>query len=197
MKVYTHYNTIDGTGYGYRWRTLLQFGTSWDIIGSVVMMNPGSANYKHADHHPEDDRSLLSILHTFDNEHSLCEPWFEFGSDQTLGFVAELFAEKSHVNGNKDLSGVIQVYNLFYLKEPDPIKGIALNAELNLNDINDSIFTQDIKALEAPVYLGFGRLSRNFAFRKKPSNSLRGQEHLGLDTCTLSSMLTALPIRGV
>jgi len=179
MKVYTHYNTIAGTGYGYRWRTLLQFGTSWDIIGSVVMMNPGSANYKYADHHPEDDHRLLSILHTFDNEYSLCEPWFEFGSDPTLGFVAELFAEKSHVNGNKDLNGVIQVFNLFYLKEPDPGKGIALNAEFKLNEINDSIFTQDIKALTAPVYLGFGRLARNSAFRKKAEQFFERTRALG------------------
>ena len=179
MKVYTHYNTITGTDYGYRWRTLLQFGTSWDIIGSVVMMNPGSANYKHADHHPEDDPVLLSILHSFDNEHGLCEPWFEFGSDPTLGLVAELFAERSRVYGDKDLNGVIQVFNLFYLKEPDPGKGIALNAEFNLNDINDSIFTQDIKALTAPVYLGFGRLARNSAFRKKAEQFFERARELG------------------
>lgn len=40
MKVYTHYYKIDDNE-GLRWPTLLQFGKSWDIIGSVVMKNPG------------------------------------------------------------------------------------------------------------------------------------------------------------
>ena len=43
MKVFAHYYDSDETGNNYRWRTLLQFGASWDIIGSVVMKNPGSA----------------------------------------------------------------------------------------------------------------------------------------------------------
>ena len=43
MKVFAHYHKSETTGKDYRWRTLLQFGTSWDIIGSVVMKNPGSA----------------------------------------------------------------------------------------------------------------------------------------------------------
>ena len=50
MKVFAHYYDSDETGNNYRWRTLLHFGTSWDIIGSVVMKNPGSAephNYVH------------------------------------------------------------------------------------------------------------------------------------------------------
>lgn len=43
MKVFAHCYDSDETGNNYRWRTLLQFGTSWDILGSVVMKNPGSA----------------------------------------------------------------------------------------------------------------------------------------------------------
>ena len=39
MKVYTHYNKIANTDMGYRWRTLLQFGNSWDVIGSIVIPN--------------------------------------------------------------------------------------------------------------------------------------------------------------
>ena len=42
MKVYALWHKENG--YEYRWRTLLQFGTSWDIIGSVYMKNPGSAS---------------------------------------------------------------------------------------------------------------------------------------------------------
>lgn len=44
MNVYTHYRTITPS-IGFRWRTLLQFGDGWNIIGSVVMKNPGSAYF--------------------------------------------------------------------------------------------------------------------------------------------------------
>ena len=42
MKVYAHYECLDNIEY--RWRTLLQFGSSWSVLGSVVMKNPGSAH---------------------------------------------------------------------------------------------------------------------------------------------------------
>jgi hypothetical protein len=46
MKVFAHYLGNDKNwnlskdGFQYRWRTILQFGNSWDVIGSVVMKNP-------------------------------------------------------------------------------------------------------------------------------------------------------------
>ena len=44
MKVYTHFYLMDeNTAIGFRWRTLLQYGNSWEVIGSVVMKNPGGA----------------------------------------------------------------------------------------------------------------------------------------------------------
>lgn len=36
MKVFAHYIKDDTTGNEYRWRTLLQIGNSWNIIGSIV-----------------------------------------------------------------------------------------------------------------------------------------------------------------
>ncbi len=41
MKVYAEF--IDDNGLLFRTKTLLQFGDSWDLIGSIVMKNPGSA----------------------------------------------------------------------------------------------------------------------------------------------------------
>lgn len=52
MKVFTHYTKITEQE-EFRWRTLLQFGESWDIIGSVVMKNPGSAAVSRAVTDPE------------------------------------------------------------------------------------------------------------------------------------------------
>lgn len=146
MKVYTH-NKIANTDMGYRWRTLLQFGNSWDVIGSIVMMNPGGANFKYPDHHAETDKELLNHLRQFDNDQSFTEDWYEFGSDPTLNLVNELFTERARLNGYGNLNGVIQIFNLFYLKDPNPNKGIALNNQFKLNDINDKIFNDDIKPI--------------------------------------------------
>ena len=41
MKVYAEF--INDESLIFRTRTLLQFGDSWDLIGSIVMKNPGSA----------------------------------------------------------------------------------------------------------------------------------------------------------
>ncbi len=167
MKIYTHYNLIGNTERGYRWRTLLQFGTSWNIIGSIVMMNPGNANFKHSDHRPEADVELLNHLRQFDNSINQNEAWYEFNSDPTLDIVNEMFSERSRVNGFGELNGVIQVFNLFYLRDPNLDKGIELNNKLELDSTNDTIFEDDIKNLKAPLYLGFGQLSQNPQFKDK------------------------------
>lgn len=64
MKVFAHYYQSETTGNDYRWRTILQFGTSWDIIGSVVMKNPGSAEPLNSVHEPP----TLEYLKRFSNE---------------------------------------------------------------------------------------------------------------------------------
>ena len=167
MRVYTHYTEIVNTNNGYRWKTLLQFGTSWDIIGSIVMMNPGGANFKYNDHHAETDEKVLCHLRKFDNDYSKNEDWYEFGSDPTLDIVHEMFSERSRANNLGELNGIIQVFNLFYLKDPNLNKGLSLNNMLNLDEINDRIFTDDLQSITAPLYLGFGCLSKNPQFKEK------------------------------
>lgn len=167
MRVFTHYTQINQTNIGYRWRTILQFGTSWNIIGSIVMKNPGGANFKYKDHHAETDEEVLSHLRKFDSEQSENEKWYEFNSDNTLNLVHKLFSERSNANNLGELNGVIQVFNLFYLKSPNLNEGLALNDKLNLYEINDRIFVDDIQSLTAPLYLGYGSLSQNPLFKEK------------------------------
>ena len=154
MRVFTHYTQINQTNIGYRWRTILQFGTSWNIIGSIVMKNPGGANFKYKDHHAETDEEVLSHLRKFDSEQSENEKWYEFNSDNTLNLVHKLFSERSNANNFSELNGVIQVFNLFYIKSPNLNEGLALNDKLNLYEINNRIFVDDIQSLTAPLYLG-------------------------------------------
>lgn len=113
MKVFTHYTKITEQE-EFRWRTLLQFGESWDIIGSVVMKNPGSAAVSRAVTDPE----TLQALQGFD-ENTSKETWFEFTPDQTMYCIRDLFREYYSANTHKDLNGVIQIFNLFYIREPN------------------------------------------------------------------------------
>ncbi|MBQ6955901.1 MAG: hypothetical protein IJP80_04730 [Bacteroidales bacterium] len=168
MKVYTHYQAIDDCGNGYRWRTLLQFGNSWDIIGSVVMKNPGSANFKNGKDISITDSSLLANLAAFEYPGDEGKEWFEFKGDQTMYCVAELFALYYNVPDKMQLNGVIQIFNLFYLKEQDLGKALKTNKELAmLGEINDTIFKHDIVSIKAPIYLGFGKLAKSSDFRDK------------------------------
>lgn len=41
MKVYAQYFELEGISY--RLNTILQFGDSWELLGNVVLANPGSA----------------------------------------------------------------------------------------------------------------------------------------------------------
>lgn len=88
MKVYTHFIKIDEND-GYRWRTLLQFGNSWDCIGSVVMKNPGSS--KMVDSVPISNDVIIKNLKKYQD---IELPWYEFSEDTTMKCIAELFAYK-------------------------------------------------------------------------------------------------------
>ena len=168
MNVYTHFQTIEEYGVGYRWRTLLQFGSSWDIIGSVVMKNPGSARYEYGKDVWIKDASTLAHLSSFEYPGDEGKRWYEFKSDQTMNCVAELFAEYYKQQGLTELNGIIQIFNLFYLKDPDLSKALKANKELFIfREINDNIFEQDIKNIKKPVYLGFSKLAKSSDFRKK------------------------------
>lgn len=168
MKVYTHYKTIEEFNVGYRWRTILQFGSSWNVIGSVVMMNPGSANYKYGSNCWIEDETILDCLRPFDYLGDQGEIWFEFNADATMGCIADLFAQYYGIHSQKDLQGVIQIFNLFYLREPNLGDALMKNKELSFfKQINDAIFEYDIAALKQPVYLGFGGLARTSDFREK------------------------------
>lgn len=173
MKVYTHYKAnilVDNSSYEYRWRTLLQFGSSWNIIGSVVMKNPGSAKYLNDNKHWIENHDILTRLEPFDYycDSECGEKWYEFHSDTTMECVAELFAQKMGVNDKSKLQGVVQIFNLFYLREQNSGKAVqTIKSMPFLMAIDDRIYENDIRALRAPIYLGFGKLAKSSIFREK------------------------------
>ncbi|HOI27582.1 MAG TPA: hypothetical protein PKZ15_09075 [Paludibacteraceae bacterium] len=156
MKVFTHYESISNND-GVRYRTLLQYGDSWNIIGSVVMMNPGSSSYKNQD--SIKDSTTLENLKRFDDNEL---PWYEFSEDATMRHVGELFAlyyKKQHRN---ELNGIIQIFNLFYIREANLEK--AISKDKNLTTSNIPSIEYDLDHLVAPIYLGFGGLARNINY---------------------------------
>ncbi|GIM59024.1 hypothetical protein [Capnocytophaga canimorsus] len=156
MKVYAHFFIEKGEKeVQYRWRTLLQFGDSWEVIGSVVMKNPGSAKSKLI----VSDEKILEQLNKFDAS----EKWHEFTADNTMQNIEKLFREYSKFN-NSDFKGVIQVFNLFNVVEAD--LGEALKIAQN---VKNRLFYQttdvDLNNLKAPVYLGWGGLGNDEQFK--------------------------------
>ena len=161
MKVFAHYYKSETTGNDYRWRTLLQFGTSWDIIGSVIMKNPGSAAPLSSVNEPTTLEQLkhLELPKLFSEEPEYA--WYSFSCDDTMQKVEKLFCSYYKTS---TLNGIIQVFNLMNVRDP--------NLELALIKNNNAVYPfsktieKDIMSLVAPVYLGWGDLWKKQPFRE-------------------------------
>lgn len=155
MRVYTHYTKITEKE-GFRWRTLLQFGDSWNIIGTVVMKNPGSASVSC----PVTDTEVLQALRIFD-EHTAEEIWYEFKPDQTMYCIRDLFHEYYSMNKHIELNGIIQIFNLFYIREVNLECALQKTAQFGSKDLTD----YDVAHLIPPIYLGFSNLSKHETYQ--------------------------------
>lgn len=159
MKVYAHYIKDAETKIEYRWRTLLQFGTSWNIIGSVYMKNPGQA-YPLKE---VSDIETLSALQSFDDEDKNCT-WYLFKEDRTMCCIRDLFQEYT-IENRLPFSGVVQIFNLFNVRDADRNSAIE-KRNRGSNDKSETIAV-DINYLVAPVYLGWGNLGKSPEYIEK------------------------------
>lgn len=159
MKVYTHYKETSGRGQtiGIRFNTLLQFGDSWNVLGSVVMKNPGSANFKDKGRTAVSDPSILSHLEQFDNYPG--NAWFEFNADTTMQCIQELFSVQPG-----ELNGVILIFNLMYVRTPDVQEAIDLFNDVRFEDNDISTIREYAKL---PIYLGWGNLGNDIRLTDK------------------------------
>ncbi|MCM1036808.1 MAG: hypothetical protein NC406_05715 [Bacteroides sp.] len=146
VNVYSHFTKLNDAK-GFRWGTILQFGSSWSVIGSVVMKNPGSS----ACGNKVDDKSILDNLKSFQSPE---DDWYEFSVDDTMRKVAMLFQYKKGTKSIDSLNGVILIFNLFYYSEADFGKAIQMNTEYKLPE---DVISNDVQLLQEPVYLGFSR----------------------------------------
>jgi hypothetical protein len=146
MKVYAEY--FKENGKEYRGKTLLQFGDSTKLIGSAVLMNPGSAKLA-----KELDKADEKTIRSFYGEHHPKEKidlktWSVFYGDQTMGFLIKIF-NGGYVGEQKRLNGIIQLFNCFYYRDQ--------NADNALQNLETSLkYDENRFLLDKPVYYGWG-----------------------------------------
>lgn len=152
MKVYARY--FEENGLEFRRDTILQFGNRWDLIGSIILINPGSATPLNTSIQPDALMKLLSISQTSDSE-----SWKEFSIDPTMRQIDKLFRGQ-YIGYDRPLNGVIQLFNLFNLRNQNLSQ--ALELFKSISNFNIVSIENDIKKIgKKPVYLGWGSSGKN------------------------------------
>lgn len=127
------------------------------------MKNPGTATPLKTIDDPQILREL-SKLDEYD------DAWYEFSSDSTINCVGELFAQYYGKHSREELSGLIQIFNLFYIKEGNLSKALKKDNEnkapFKFNTDAD-IVNYDLQMLSFPVYLGFADLAFNKKYQER------------------------------
>lgn len=147
MKVYAELFSEEGIEY--RTKTLLQYGNSWNLIGSIVMKNPGSASpIEKIKPEVWDEITKNQLV-----QNSNADNWFEFSPDSTMRQVEKIF-NGSYLENPFELNGVVQVFNLFNIRHKD------INEAKKLEKISKSSHLypnteETISAFKSkPVFLG-------------------------------------------
>lgn len=147
LKVYGEFFREDGLEY--RTKTILQIGDSWDLIGTIIMKNPGSAFPTTKIHETE----FKTIKNKFYPEISV-DNWFEFKADSTMSRISEIF-DGTYVDKKVELNGVIIIYNLFNIREAKIQIAVKKANTTNSTHLLPNS-TEVIKLSQnRPIYLGF------------------------------------------
>ncbi|QPK06281.1 hypothetical protein [Vibrio kanaloae] len=155
MRVFAEYYLDDDLQF--RRNTLLKIGTSWDLIGNIVLANPGSAE-------PISDvnNDSLCKVEAFYGKYRSSEQfelsnWKEFSPDPTMVFIEKLF-KGDYIGESRDLNGVIQLFNTFNIKNQnlgEAVRQISTESKL--------IFSYGIEKYfhDCPTYFGFSNAVLN------------------------------------
>ena len=111
IRVYAEY--FNEKDIGYRKTTIIQIGDSWELLGSAILKNPGSA--KPIDKKIE-EKNLITLSSICPN--SKRYNWKEFSVDATMQCLIKIF-NGSYVGNPKEISGIILLFNLHYIREAD------------------------------------------------------------------------------
>ena len=151
MRVYAEY--FEENNLKFRTNTILQFGNSWDLIGNIVLANPGSAEpIKKLD--KESENNLIQFYQQYKKANDFkIEKWYEFAPDQTMHRIKKIF-NGEYIGMVSELNGIIQLFNTFNIKNQ------YLEEAIKLTDIDSSqLFSIGIEKYfcDKPTYFGFSK----------------------------------------
>ena len=151
MNVYAEYFEEDGLSF--RTNTILQFGDSWELIGNIVLANPGSA--EPATPLNNKDQKKLEIFHeTYKDSVKLdLSNWYKFDVDPTMQRIEKIF-NGGYIGQVKQLNGVIQLFNTFNIKNQNLNEAIS---QIGINSSN--LFSIGIERYfhDKTTYFGFSK----------------------------------------
>ena len=147
MKVYAEF--IEDDGLSFRTKTLLQYGDSWDLIGSIVMKNPGSAKPGS----PLNENAQRNISNFYEKEID-CKNWTVTEADSTMKKISSIF-NGNYVGENVELNGIIQIFNILNICDPKVNVAIKKANETNSEYLFPDKEETIILFKNKPVYLGF------------------------------------------
>jgi len=131
----------------FRDQTILQFGTSWDLLASFVLLNPGSATPL-KQNGPKNTFLAGQNLPFYVNSGN----YYEFTVDPLMCSLIKLYSSR-HPSG-----GVLKLYNLFNLK--NQCSGTAIKQFKNKKSLPGMLtIASDVRFLKAPVVIACGRKS--------------------------------------
>lgn len=151
MQVFSHYHIDSTTEIAYRWRTLLQFGNSWGVIGTVFIKHPGTTQPTAV----VQDASLQHLLSAFTLSGNNV-PWHSFRPCPTMRAIEQLFVER---NGGATIEGVIQVFHL---------SNVCGGERKSVTYDERYAYTTEVDntLLVAPIYLGWGDVNKEPRLRR-------------------------------
>ena len=110
----------DKAGNFYRDGTILQYGDSWNLLENIILLNPGSAV-------PMNDKPMNVYLKERYSYFIDGGIFYEFSIDPLMHSLVALF-KKKYPKG-----GVIRIYNLFNLKNPNSGNALENFAKIGTN----------------------------------------------------------------
>lgn len=162
MKVFAEF--IQEKEKTFRRKTLLQFGDSTDLIGSIILINPGSSSPIGCDENDRENiKDFYKKIHGINED---TENWQGAGIDPTMHQIKKIF-DGSYLGETttKPLNGIIQLFNCFYYKHQhlsNALNEFSVNSTYNFNELN--------LLKDRPVYFGWGNTGKYGEVREIAKN---------------------------
>lgn len=167
MDVYARYFTEDG--FKFRKNTILKFGDShnWELIGNIVLINPGSAKpmIEEGKEKEIEENALKEISRLQNLDKSEQDNWYQFKPDPTMQRIEMIFngaylQNNEMLTEKKELNGVIQLFNLFNLRDQNLHEALAALKSSKSNHLFST--ERDISLIQGkPTYLGWGNAGKD------------------------------------